>query len=146
MTVFTIGYEGLSIEQFVDKIKEYGINSVVDVREYPISRKKGFSKTKLSEVLHENDIEYYHFRKLGSPKKIRDELRKTKNYFKFFMEYESYLNTLEDDTLENVTSISKNEKTCLMCYEHDSNHCHRKIVAKHISKLTNGDIVIKHIK
>jgi uncharacterized protein (DUF488 family) len=44
MIVFTIGYEWLSIGRFLSLLAEHGIDTIVDVREYPVSRKLGFSK------------------------------------------------------------------------------------------------------
>jgi hypothetical protein len=38
MTVFTIGYEGLDIDTFVSMLAEYSIETVVDIRELPLSR------------------------------------------------------------------------------------------------------------
>ena len=44
MTVFTVGYEGPSVDRFLSLLAEHGIDTIVDVREYPVSRKLGFSK------------------------------------------------------------------------------------------------------
>lgn len=42
--VYTIGYEGIDLEQFIDIIKKNHIDTIIDVRKNPVSRKKGFSK------------------------------------------------------------------------------------------------------
>jgi uncharacterized protein (DUF488 family) len=60
MTVFTIGYEGLDIDTFVSMLAEYNIETVVDIRELPLSRKRGFSKTALTGVLNLSGLEYVH--------------------------------------------------------------------------------------
>lgn len=60
--LYTIGYEGRNLNEFVSRLKYSGISTLVDVREIPISRKKGFSKTTLSQFLREYDIDYLHLK------------------------------------------------------------------------------------
>ncbi|MBI9083296.1 MAG: DUF488 domain-containing protein [Desulfobacterales bacterium] len=61
MDLYTIGYEGLDVRRFISHLAHYGINVVVDVRKLPASRKKGFSKTALGQILSDNGIEYRNF-------------------------------------------------------------------------------------
>jgi len=51
MQIFTIGYEGKSLDQFVAELRRNRISRVIDVRELPLSRRKGFSKTPLTAAL-----------------------------------------------------------------------------------------------
>ncbi|MDP2877672.1 MAG: DUF488 domain-containing protein, partial [Holophaga sp.] len=53
-TLCTFGYEGLTIEAFIARLKESGVRTIIDVRELPLSRKKGFSKKAFAEALHGN--------------------------------------------------------------------------------------------
>ncbi|WP_405796186.1 DUF488 family protein [Streptomyces sp. NBC_01506] len=69
--LWSAGYEGRDIDSFVTSLVESRISVVADVRLTPISRKKGFSKTRLGEALAEADIEYIHLRGLGNPKDNR---------------------------------------------------------------------------
>jgi len=89
--IYTIGYEGREIEEFVNRLKSFKITRLIDVREIPSSRKKGFSKSILSERLESENIEYLHFKVLGSPADIRDKLRTDGNYDSFFKAYSKYL-------------------------------------------------------
>ena len=75
MTIYTIGYEGIDIEQFFKLLREHDIETVVDVRELPLSRKPGFSKKVLSSALNLSGLEYTHLADLGCPKPIRDRYR-----------------------------------------------------------------------
>jgi len=84
MLLFTIGYEGLDQRQFLAHLIHYGVDMVADVRKFPISRKKGFSKSALTESLHEKNIEYVNIRELGTPKEIREELYASGDYNRFF--------------------------------------------------------------
>ncbi len=65
--LFTIGYEGRSLTEFVQLLVKNAITRVIDVRELPLSRRRGFSKTSLTEALAAHDIEYVHLRKAGNP-------------------------------------------------------------------------------
>ena len=42
--IFTIGYEKSTIDDFVSRLADADIDVLVDVRELPLSRKRGFSK------------------------------------------------------------------------------------------------------
>lgn len=145
--ILTIGYEGYSIDDFIDRLKAFDVGYLFDVREIPFSRKKGFSKTPLKEALEENDINYHNFKELGSPKRIRDKLHVDKDYQYFFEEYEKYLET-QDESLEIVsTAISENKNIhfCLLCFEKDPSICHRSILAKKLSNLIKDDVEIINI-
>ena len=74
-TLATIGYEGSSLEDFVATLLAANINTLVDVREVPVSRRKGFSKNALREVLEDAGLTYVHLIGLGDPKEGRDAAR-----------------------------------------------------------------------
>jgi uncharacterized protein (DUF488 family) len=82
--VCTIGYEGKAADGFVDDLVESGVQILVDVRELPLSRKRGFSKTALSELVQQAGIEYLHLRALGSPRKSRKKFGESKDFEVFF--------------------------------------------------------------
>src|SRR5260221_8535246 len=75
MKLYTFGYEGLDLNTFIDRLKEAGVRQVVDVREHPLSRKKGFSKNALSAVLLAHGIEYLSMTALGCPRAIRQRFK-----------------------------------------------------------------------
>ncbi len=131
-TVFTIGYEGTDIARFLATLKAVGIECLADVRAVPHSRKKGFSKKSLSELLEANGIEYRHFLPLGDPKPGRDAAR-AGDYETFRAVYTDHL--AQDDSqasLEDLIEVVKNKKTCLLCFERDPKTCHRSIIAQSI--------------
>jgi uncharacterized protein (DUF488 family) len=144
--IYTIGYEGASIEDFISILKTHRITSLLDVREIPLSRRKGFSKKALAQALESSGIEYRHERGLGSPKDIRDELHKDKNYSKFFFLFEKYLETQQE--LLQALGEKLDGNIVLMCYERDPNTCHRRVVATHLTNLTGCPVthlsVAKH--
>ncbi len=144
-SLYTIGYEGKSIDGFINHLKQEGISTLVDVREIPISRKKGFSKTILSQHLKKNNIEYVHFKKLGSPKLLRKKVFVDNDYNYFFKEYSKYLKT-QIDIIEELYQTILSETCCLMCFEKEAEYCHRKIVAEEIKNRDGNGLKIKHIK
>lgn len=143
--IFTIGYEDKSIEDFLARLKKHKITVLVDVREKPISRKKGFSKSRINEYLQSIGIKYIHVRELGSPSRLREKLHKDNNLEYFFKEYKKHLDTL-DEIVDNLYQevVSKNV-ICLMCMERDPLQCHRSLVAKKIKEIKGKNITITHI-
>ena len=145
VSLYTIGYEGLNICEFIVKLKEAGIDCIVDVREIPLSRKRGFSKSTLSEELKRNGIKYAHFKSAGSPKDVREKLKATKDYDVFFKEYREYI-LGQKETLQILdAAITSNTtmKFCLLCFEKDYRTCHRMVLADILAN--NSDTKVKII-
>lgn len=145
MTLYTMGYEGLDGRRFLANLSHHGVDVVVDVRKLPLSRKKGFSKTALKEMLNSGNIEYVNFQGLGAPKEIRDELFQSGNYNRFF---KKYLNCIADknDLIEDIHSlIDSGKNVLLLCFERNPEQCHRKVLADQIKKLDGNGLEIKHI-
>jgi len=142
--LFTVGYEGATIDNFIDSLQANNINCILDVRALPLSRKPGFSKTKLSTRLEQVKIHYIHLPELGTPKDIRDELKSTRDYVAFFKKMEKYLAGKKDAIRQAYNQVI-DTRCCLLCFERLADQCHRKIVAEKI-KATNGDgLQIMHI-
>lgn len=144
-SIFTIGYEDKSIEDFLARIKKHKITVLVDIRERPISRKKGFSKSKITDHLQSIGVKYLHIGALGSPSRLREKLHKDNNLEYFFKEYEKHLDTL-DETVENLNQeVLSKSVICLMCMERNPLECHRLIVAKKLKEINGKGITITHI-
>lgn len=131
--LFTIGYEGADLKDFVLTLKNLGVTCLADIRQLPISRRKGFAKTALSQALESEGIRYAHFRSLGDPKEGRDAA-KAGNYRLFVTIFTRHMQTeIAQDGLRQLEAIVGQEVVCLMCYEYDHKSCHRSIVARMIS-------------
>jgi len=113
--VFTTGYEGRDIDEFIQYLNEHNVQRIVDVREIPISRKKGFSKSKLREKLAESGIDYVHIKRLGSPKPLRRKLYADGDFEYFFDRFEKYLESCSDE-LEQLYEIVNEKLSCLLCF------------------------------
>lgn len=130
----TIGYEGANVDDFLATLNLIGVTTLLDVRELPISRRRGFAKTALREGLASVGIEYRHEPRLGSPKAMRHQLRDDGDYTAFFRKFGRYLAT-QDDLLEQLTD-ELTGTVALLCYERDHTTCHRRTVATALSELT----------
>jgi uncharacterized protein (DUF488 family) len=142
--LLTIGYEGLKIDEFIVRLKRFNVTRLIDVREIPISRKSGFSKTALRERLEKESIEYVHVKSLGSPAAIREQLKKDGDYGYCFEEYSRYL-TKNVDALEVFHQFLDDGVNCLMCFERSPEKCHRSVVANKIIENNGNGLTIKHI-
>lgn len=132
--LLTIGYEGASIPDFIGTLTALRVTTLLDIRELPISRRKGFAKTALSEHLSRAGIAYRHERDLGSPRDIRNRLREDGSYERFFRDFDRYLATQGDLLASLADEITGT--VALLCYERDHHECHRKSVAAALEKLT----------
>lgn len=146
MTVFTIGYEGLTPESFMAWLKRFDISFVADVRHLPLSRKKGFSKTVMSELLGAENIVYENYRELGTSKEMREELYKHHDYKEFFLKYSKSLEDKKEYINDLLVKIRKGHNVALLCFERDAAICHRKILAEKMKKMDGNGMTIKHIK
>jgi uncharacterized protein (DUF488 family) len=143
MTIFTIGYEGLEINGFMSLLHKHNIQKVVDIRELPLSRKPGFSKKSLANVLILAGIEYQHMAELGCPRPVRDRYRLDGNWKRYTEGFLSYLQT--QDTAISVLSAMVEQSNCaLLCYEANPSLCHRSMVANAVNKHCGTGI--RHIK
>ena len=137
--LYTIGYEGADLADFLATLKRAKTNMLLDIRELPISRRKGFSKTALKEALAEVGIDYRHEKLLGSPKAVRHQLREDWNYKRFFRDYGKHLSR-QTALLERLTQEVKGN-VALMCYEKDHTTCHRDSVVNELANLLDIDPV-----
>ncbi|OGG11455.1 hypothetical protein A2Z00_05760 [Candidatus Gottesmanbacteria bacterium RBG_13_45_10] len=133
--LFLTGYEQETIEEFINKLKINHITTVIDIREIPLSRKNGFSKNRLAPILNANGIKYYHLPQFGSPSEIRNDLKSGRSdYLEFFKKYRKYIQGERSAFKDLFEIINNNGKTTLLCYEKDSDLCHRSILANEILK------------
>jgi uncharacterized protein (DUF488 family) len=131
--ILTIGYEGAQLSEFIRALSEAHVDTLLDVREIPISRRKGFSKTALANAIRDSGMSYVHERRLGSPKPVRNRLKDSKDFVMFFKEYDAYLETQQALLIEMAEDLGGT--VALMCYEKDHRQCHRSSVARELGVL-----------
>lgn len=128
MTIFTIGYEGATVAEFLAALKSAGVERVIDVRALPLSRRPGFSKTILANTLREAGIEYVHLKALGTPKEGRDAAKKG-DVMTLERVYDSQLQLPEVQAqAAQMRALAAEKPSALLCFERDPCHCHRTLL------------------
>jgi uncharacterized protein (DUF488 family) len=129
--IYTIGYEGRSIDNFISTLVKNGISTLIDVRNNPFSRKYGFSRSSLMSICQKLDIEYLHIPELG----ITSEIRKNTEFddWKGMLDrYEISLRS-KNDLIKKIIELGQDKKVAMMCFEKDISQCHRGRLASIIS-------------
>jgi uncharacterized protein (DUF488 family) len=133
MRIFTIGYEGATVPEFIAALNNAGVERVIDVRALPLSRRPGFSKSPLRAALEEAGIEYFHLKALGTPAEGRaaarahrdDELKRI------------YMGQLELPEAiaqsAQMLELVREKPSALMCMERDPAHCHRTLLVRTVA-------------
>jgi hypothetical protein len=134
--VFSVGYEGVSIDRFLNTLVQAGVRRLMDVRRNPISRRFGFSKTRLSEFCQKIDIEYVHLPELGIASEFRADLNGADSYRRLLDRYETELLPEQEPALNRATRLVKEKASALLCYEADVGCCHRGRLAARLAKAT----------
>lgn len=134
--LFTIGYERASVEDFIATLHLGGVETLVDIRDRAQSRRRGFSKSALSDALHDAGIGYIHLKQLGDPKEGREAARRGDfdEFRKIFTKVMS--GSVAQEAIEQLEELLKSSSICLMCYERDEKTCHRKIVSDRLENKT----------
>ena len=122
--LFTIGYQGRTVSGLVRALVDAGVERVIDVRELPLSRKRGFSKTPLSAALAEVGIAYVHLRAAGNP--YRHEAHDIERCLAL---YRAHLDR-RPDVVDEIRQLATAAPAALLCAEADPSHCHRSVIAR----------------
>jgi uncharacterized protein (DUF488 family) len=134
--LFTIGYEGDSIDGYLDRLIQNGVKLLCDVRRNPLSRKTGFSKGQLASYCAKIGIEYRHLPELGIPGHRRRELNTMADYRALFAEYRSEDLPGARPAIEELGKLlRKNKRIALTCFEKEHGCCHRHCVADEMKRL-----------
>jgi uncharacterized protein (DUF488 family) len=144
--LFTIGYEGISLEEYLNRLLKNDVKLLVDVRNNPLSMKFGFSKNQLKRYCESLGIQYMHFPEVGIQSEQRQELNTQIDYDNLFEIYRK--NNLPktrttQDTILNL--LKQHQRIALTCFEANICQCHRKHLAEAIQNLPDFDYEVKHI-
>lgn len=144
--LFTIGYEGITVETYFNKLIRNNVKVLCDVRRNAISQKVGFSKTTLSSVCASIGIKYIHVPDLGIPSDKRQNLKTQKDYDTLFAEFESTYLPNQTANLNGILSLlDKYNRVALTCFEALPCQCHRSKVAKGVTELPGWEYELIHL-
>jgi len=128
MKIFTIGYEGTTVPEFIEALRNAGVERVIDVRALPLSRRPGFSKTPLRGALEEADIEYVHLKALGTPADGRTAARAGRHEDMARI-YAGQLELPEAMAQSaQMLELAREKPSALLCMEREPAHCHRTLL------------------
>ena len=128
MRIFTIGYEGATVREFITALQSAGVQRVIDVRALPLSRRPGFSKSPLRAALDEVGIEYVHLKALGTPSEGRTAARAGR-HADMARIYSGQLELPEAIAQSALMlELAREKPTALLCMEREPAVCHRTLL------------------
>ena len=142
--VYTVGYEGRSIDGLLNVLMRQGIHRIVDVRRNPVARRYGFHKSSLTRLCGNVSIDYIHVPEVGIPSELRRELDSHSAYARLFDRYQRELLPKVSNAVQAIAELVVEKPTTLMCMEADPDMCHRTRLANSISAITH--LPIHHIQ
>lgn len=144
--LYTLGYEGISLEKYFNKLIINDVKVLCDVRRNPLSQKVGFSKSTLQKVCNALGIHYAHIPELGIESSKRQNLKTQRDYDLLFADYEQnqLINKL-DYVNEIHELLLKHKRVALTCFEASHCQCHRSKVAKALTQLPEWNYELKHL-
>lgn len=144
--LFTIGYEGVSLEKYLNKLVSNDVKLLVDVRKNSLSMKFGFSKSLLKKYCESLGIEYVHIPEVGINSDQRQELNTQQDYDALFEVYKkTTLKETDSYQTKIIELLTKYKRIALTCFEADICQCHRKPLAEAIAKNPIFEYEVKHI-
>lgn len=144
--LYTIGYEGHSVEAYLNALLTNGVTILCDVRRNPLSRKYGFSKSTLSKSCAGVGIGYEHMPELGIASELRQELHTQKDYDELFELYRRDSLPHQGLALRKLEDmIAAGERIALTCYEHLPKQCHRHCVAEALERRLGQGSEARHL-
>lgn len=145
--LYTLGYEGKSLEEYLNILLKNDIKLVCDVRINALSRKYGFSKKTLQNAIESLGMEYVHIPELGIASASRKNLNTTKDYEKLFDTYEKEVLATQSDSLEIISNlINDKQRVALTCFELLPSMCHRTRVARAVLALGENGIKFEELQ
>ncbi len=146
VALFTIGYEGISLEEYLNRLIKNSVKLLVDVRKNPLSQKYGFSKSSLTRYCGNLGIDYIHIPEVGIDSSKRRELNDQSDYAELFAEYR---NTVLVETTETqnriVALLEQYKRIALTCFEAETCQCHRTHLAEKLKNSPNFKYPLMHI-
>jgi hypothetical protein len=144
--VQTIGYEGHTLESYLNLLLKGGIAVLCDVRRNALSRKYGFSKNSLARGCEGVGIRYEHLPELGIASEQRQSLDTQADYDALFAQYERSWLPKQADALKTIRGwVDGGERVALTCFEHLPHHCHRHCVAEALEARFGKNFTATHL-
>lgn len=142
----TIGYEGVSLEAYLNLLLRDGVSLLCDVRRNPLSRKYGFSKKTLSRACEGLGIRYVHLPELGISSESRKNLKTQQDYDELSDLYRRESLPEQTAALDRIKGwIEDGHRVALTCCEHLPEQCHRHCVAEAMERAFGDACAATHL-
>ena len=144
--IFTIGYEGRSLDAFLNTLIANNVKALVDIRNNPVSMKYGFTGSLLKHYVEETGIKYISIPELGIESRYRKNLDEQGDYTNLFKIYESEILPQRKDKMALLKNLITQEKRiALMCFEKDERMCHRGIASRYFQNWCGNKYGVSHL-
>lgn len=142
--LFSIGYEGISLETYINKLIINDVKILCDVRRNAYSQKYGFSKNQLKTACEGVGIRYIHIPELGIQSEQRKELHSQNDYDLLFEQYEKSTLTNNTDAIRYIRQLIKtDDRIALTCFEKNPAQCHRTRIINKLLEMPDADYPFK---
>lgn len=144
--LYTIGYEGLSLEEYINLLLGHKVRMLIDVRKNAYSMKFGFSRQILERGLREAGIHYLHLPGLGVESSKRREARTDKQWDTMFQEYFNGILPLHGKELSKIKEmLERLNRVAITCYEAAPEDCHRSYVSRALEAMQGWKYPVVHL-
>lgn len=144
--LFSIGYEGKSIDEYLRCLILNNVNVLLDVRRNPFSRKHGFSQKQMKRYLESAGIQYTHLPELGIASHLRKNLDDKASYEALFAHYSANVLSNQSGALCKIMNfLEEYKRVALTCFEADPSMCHRHKVTEALNEDPRFSYPIIHL-
>lgn len=143
VAIYTAGYEGLTVDGFLDMLVQKGVRQLIDVRNNPVARRYGFHRSTLARLCGNLEIDYVHVPELGIRSELRQELITQDDRDRLFDRYENTTLIEASAHVARIAQLIRATPSVLVCMEAQPCQCHRSRLAEAVAKIT--DLPICHL-
>jgi hypothetical protein len=141
--IFTIGYEGKSLEKYLMQLFENGVSLLIDVRASSYSMKKEFIGSRLASGCNLLKIEYIHIPELGIPNQYRKDIPDKDSLFQFYQD--ELLSQHTKEIGQVVELLHQHRRIALTCFEALHIDCHRHYLAEELFNYVENKVPVVHL-
>ena len=141
--LYTVGYEGIKVEAYMNKLVSKDVRLLVDVRKNSMSMKYGFNKSQLKSMCKKLGIEFIHLSELGIESDKRKNLDSKADYEELFEEYEKTLPERTEQLEELYSLFKEYKRVAITCFEKEHTSCHRHKVSDYLN--SKYEVPIEHL-
>lgn len=121
MVVYTIGYAGRKIDNFITLLKDHDVSVLVDVRRFPKSKYPEYGREELQEILRRHGIKYVS---------MGDTLGGFRGGYERYMETKEY-----EEGIRRLVELARKGNVAIMCMERKTKGCHRRYISRTLEEM-----------